>query len=83
VANDTIGYHPHYCTPRWVEDGMEVYAPVKNAVVDDKGQITAKRWLLCVVACAMGNTARVVNELHGIDTWFDVDDLRIKREGYA
>lgn len=28
-----------------------------------------------VVACAMGNTARIVNEMLKIDTWADVDEL--------
>ena len=28
-----------------------------------------------VVACSMGNTARIVNEVLGIDTWADVDEL--------
>lgn len=28
-----------------------------------------------VVVCAMGNTARVVNETLKIDTWADVDEL--------
>lgn len=34
------------------------------------------RWVPCVVACAMGNTARVVNPLLNIDTREDVDQLK-------
>ena len=49
---------------RYVYDGQKVIATIDG-----------KR-LLCLVACAMGNTARIVNELHGVDTWIDVGDLR-------
>lgn len=55
----------------FIDDGMEVYW------VKRRGE---HKMLLCRVACAMGNTARVVNELHGVDTWADVDELYIKRE---
>lgn len=27
------------------------------------------------VVCAMGNTARIINELYKIDIWADVDEL--------
>ena len=35
-----------------------------------------EKWLRCLVVCVMGNTARVVNELHAVDTWVYLDDLR-------
>jgi len=35
-----------------------------------------EKWLRCEVVCAMGVTARIVNTLHGIDTWMDVSQLR-------
>jgi hypothetical protein len=49
---------------KWVSDGQLVDAPIKG------------RWLRCTVICAMGDTARVVNELYGVDTWFPVKELR-------
>jgi len=48
----------------YVNDGQRVFAPFKG------------RWVPCVVVCAMGNTARVVNLFVGLDTWFDVGELR-------
>ena len=45
----------------WVYDGQLVDIP---------------SGLRCIVKTAMGDTARVVNKLHGIDTWFDVSELR-------
>lgn len=53
---------------RFVYDGMMVYVHVKGAL------------LLCEVACAAGNEARVVNDMHGINRWVDVDDLRVRTE---
>ena len=52
----------------WCYDGQHVYVKYKSK------DGTTKR-MLGVVVCAMGRTARVVNELHNIDTWFDVDEL--------
>ncbi len=49
----------------YVNDGQIVLAPVK------KGQPK----LRCVVACAMGNAARVVNEMHNINIWCDLSEL--------
>jgi len=48
----------------YVYEGQRVFVPIRN------------RWVPCVVVCAMGDTARVVNHLHQIDTWFRVDQLR-------
>jgi len=45
----------------WVYDGQLVDAP---------------NGLRCIVATSMGDTARVVNRLHGVDTWFPVSELR-------
>lgn len=45
-------------------DGQLVLAPWRGG------------WVKAVVATAAGNLARCVNELHGIDEWFKVDDLR-------
>ncbi len=53
----------------WCVRGMKVYAPKFK-----------QGWVLCVVVCRSGYTARVVNELHGIDTWFHIDWLRVPRE---
>lgn len=56
---------------KWAEDGMEVWLPWSR----EKG--TAIR---CKVACAMGDTVRIVNEHYKVDTWKRLDDLMV-REG--
>ena len=48
----------------WVFDGQKVLF------------FWEKRWVPCVVAQAMGDTARVVNPLMGINTWEDVINLK-------
>ena len=48
----------------WVSDGQKVLILWKW------------RWVPCVVACAMGDTARIVNPLLQIDTWEDVTNLK-------
>lgn len=61
-----------YQNIKYVYDGMEVYFRRKN------------KFILCKVECAMGNTARVVNQLHKINTWAAVDDeLFIIKESYG
>lgn len=50
----------------YVSEGQVVLAPV--------GQEGAM--LRVVVCAAMGHTARVVNEMHRIDAWVPVADLR-------
>jgi hypothetical protein len=52
----------------WCEDGQEVYVPRPGG-----------KWLLCAVSLAVGHSARVVNRLHGVDTWYAVRDLRVKK----
>lgn len=47
----------------WVFDGQVVYF------------VKVKKKIPLVVACAMGKTARVVNEEHKLDTWVDVDEI--------
>ena len=59
-----------YVTPKGLFDGQEVLAPIKKG--------PEYRLLKCVVASAMGDTARVVNELLGVDTWFRLEELCIK-----
>jgi hypothetical protein len=49
---------------RWVEEGQVVDVWLSG------------KWLRCVVVAAMGDTARVVNELHGVDTWARLDEMR-------
>jgi hypothetical protein len=63
VVND------EWCVPRFVFDGERVVAPYTH-----EGK---RGGLWCVVACAAGNHARVVNEKYNVDRWFDIDDLRI------
>ena len=53
---------------RFVTEGQFVKAPVTK-------KFGLPKYVLCVVVCAMGNTARCANELLDIDTWFDVDEL--------
>jgi len=50
-------------------DGQIAYAPWKG------------RWVRVEVRTAMGDTAHCVNELHGIDTWFKVNELREAANG--
>lgn len=56
-----------------VSDGDVVYVQRGTRFID--GQLRTN-WVRVVVACAAGNTARVVNEMHGIDVWRNVEDLR-------
>lgn len=59
--------------PRWCEDGMTVFAPYMG--------IDGKRYRLrCIVACAAGNHARVVNERYSVDHWYSLDDLRVRKD---
>lgn len=53
----------------YVNEGQTVWAPMPEL----------GGWLRCVVQTAMGDTARVVNEKRGIDTWFHVGDLLSKK----
>ena len=52
----------------YVYDGQLVYAKIN------------KKEILCEVVCAAGDTARVVNELYKIDTWFHIRELREKQQ---
>jgi hypothetical protein len=47
----------------WVFDGQLVYF------------VKAKKKVPLIVACAMGKTARVVNEEYRLDTWVDVNEI--------
>lgn len=55
----------------WCVSGQLVYAPKHK-----RGMI------LCVVVCTGGYRARVVNKLHGIDGWFHMDSLRVRKDSY-
>jgi hypothetical protein len=56
----------------WVYDGQKVlFIYTKNLYPAP----AEHRWLLCEVKAAMGTTARVVNEMHNVDTWADVHEL--------
>lgn len=48
----------------WVYDGKEVLL-----------EYIHPRYIACVVKCAAGNNARVVNEEYEIDKWVNVEDL--------
>lgn len=65
-----------YDRPLWVYDGQAVIAPYRQTIGPNEGKWTGLR---CVVACAAGAHARVVNEKYGFDAWFQVDQLRIER----
>lgn len=60
-------------------EGQRVYAPIRRSPSDDRSGRVRTRWLLCEVACASGDMARVTNDLHGVDRWFDVHELRMER----
>ena len=62
---------PRYVEPRWCEDGMEVIAPFR---LPEDPRVNG---VICRVACAAGNHARVVNEKRGIDRWYPLYDLRV------
>jgi hypothetical protein len=38
-----------------------------------------KRWILGIVQASMGDTVRVANPLYKIDTWYRVDEVRVRR----
>ena len=59
----------------YVDNGMKVVAPYQH-----KGKLTG---LLCVVECAAGNHARVVNELRDFSRWFHIGDLRVEKESHG
>ena len=56
-----------YIAPTHVFDGERVIAPYPP-----KPGVGVR----CVVACAAGYYARVVNEKRGIDRWYHIRDLR-------
>lgn len=60
--------HPEWVEPRYVDVGMNVVAPYKGS------------GLRCVVACAAGVHARVVNERRDFSEWFHIGELRVPRE---
>ncbi len=77
-ASTLTKYEGEYTTERfklvtYVSDGQEVYAPFM-----EKGDPSRLRLLKCKVACAAGTAARVVNERHEVDTWFELWQLRNK-----
>ena len=69
AAHFDLVVNDRYEAPRWVEDGMAVLAP---CVVDGK-----PGGIRCKVLVAAGYHARVVNEKHGLDHWYAIEDLRI------
>jgi hypothetical protein len=60
-----------FVAPAWVEDEMIVW------MLWDREKGTG---LKCVVACAAGNRARVVNPLHKVDRWVATEDLRVPED---
>lgn len=58
-------------TPRYVNDGMEVYVRLREA----PGGVI---WCRGKVAVAAGNHARVISVERGIDRWYALDDLKVK-----
>lgn len=48
----------------YVDEGQKVLACIKG------------RWVPCVVKTACGTSARVVNEMLGIDTWRYIGELK-------
>lgn len=59
--------------------GYYYEADIVIAYVNDGQLVEAKvgdRWLLCRVACAAGDLARVVNPLHRVDLWLRLDEMR-------
>jgi hypothetical protein len=60
--------------PGYVYDGQTVYI---------RWSRTDRTLLKCKVACACGNTARVVNEKNGFKKWFHLDDLLVPTEEVA
>jgi hypothetical protein len=55
-------------------DGMEVY--VRRS---EPGRSPGSGWILGMVQAAMGNTVRVVNPLYKIDTWYRIEEVRVRR----
>lgn len=51
---------------QWVTEGDRVWAVMARPNMS----------ILCTVECAMGHTARVVNDELGYDDWHHVDELR-------
>lgn len=62
----------------WVYEGQLVEAPIRGRQKFRSSDIGPR--LRCVVVCAMGDTARVTNTLHGIDAWFAISELRAVNE---
>lgn len=71
---------------KWVDDGMIVDVPARliaSATYHRRRKAAAKLGakprltLRCVVACAMGDTARITNDEYNIDTWVHVDHLLV------
>lgn len=60
--------------PAYVHDGQAVWIRWSR----EKGTL-----LRCTVACACGDTARVVNEARGVDKWVRVDDLLVPTDEVA
>jgi hypothetical protein len=57
-----------------VFDGQKVYAPFLRT----RGVCESIGLLQCSVACAAGDMARVVNDKYGVDTWFELWQLRTR-----
>lgn len=64
VGND------RFLRPLYVNEGDVVVAPWSKKNVG----------IRCVVACAAGQHARVVNVKHHLNRWFHINDLRIDQE---
>lgn len=57
----------------WVTDGEKVW--IKWNFKEDEQGAATYNLLRCIVACAAGNHARVVNDAYNIDRWMQVDCL--------
>lgn len=70
----------------WVDDGMLVDVPVRliaSETFHRRRRAVARlggspmQSLRCVVVCAMGDTARVMNDIYSIDTWVQVEFITV------
>lgn len=59
-----------FVRPSYVNEGDVVVAPWRERNVG----------IRCVVACAAGQHARVMNARHHFNRWFHINDLRIDQE---
>lgn len=61
----------------WAYDGQPVWFMLEEV---QQGESRVRRLVQGVVACAMGNLARVTSEQYDVDTWFPVSELEEVKE---